>query len=96
MGYGFTKRSEAASNQERRVAVNGQQVKSDKFQVAETRGSGFVVCRRTGTLPERFYYLLNKPAGVISCNRPIRKRQSWICLRRKIIAGIFFQSVGLV
>ncbi|WP_291290834.1 pseudouridine synthase [Enterococcus sp.] len=47
------------------VEVNGQQVKSDKFQVDEQSDQVSFVGERV-RYQKDFYYLLNKPAGVIS------------------------------
>ncbi len=64
MGYGSRKEVKQAIKKGV-VAVNGQQVKSDKFQVAEQEDqvsfAGELV-----RYQKDFYYLLNKPAGVIS------------------------------
>lgn len=64
MGYGSRKEVKQAIKKGV-VAVNGQQVKSDKFQVSEQEDqvsfAGELV-----RYQKDFYYLLNKPAGVIS------------------------------
>jgi 16S rRNA pseudouridine516 synthase len=64
MGHGSRKEVKQAIKKGL-VEVNGQQIKSDKFQVDEQTDQVFFAGEQV-RYQKMFYYLLNKPAGVLS------------------------------
>ena len=75
------------------ITVNGNCIKSDKYQVKETEDT-VMYLDESLHYQKDFYYILNKPAGVVSATQDNHDQTVIDLLSDEDFGKIYFQSVG--